>query len=738
MGKRIYVRSAGTWVDVTTPSGSDADITAVVAGDGLTGGATSGSATLTVGAGTGITVNADDVAINTATVPLKSDNLGVFGVSTSAAIGVGSIELGHATDTTITRSSAGTVAVEGVDLVKSSDARLTDPRTPTSHATSHDSGGSDAMVVDAAAGVGSLRTLGTSSTSAAAGNDARLSDSRTPTAHAASHASSGSDAITISSSQVTGTAITAADTGSVTSTMILDGTILNADINASAAIALSKLATDPLDRANHTGTQTASTVSDFDTQVRTSRLDQMAAPTASVSLNSQKITSLATPTSDADAATKAYVDAATAGLNVHASVKAATTANIDLTTDLQTGDVIDGITLSAADRVLVRNQTTTADNGVYEVGAGAATRAEDYNSTPEIDAGDFIFVEGGTVNGKTGWVQTNVVTTIGTDPIAFVQFSGAGTYLAGAGLLFTGNTIDVVAGTGITTAGDQVSIDSTVATLTGSQTLTNKTLTSPTLTTPDLGTPSAATLTNASGLPVSGITPSTATALGVGSIELGHASDTTISRVSSGVIAVEGAEILTKNIIDAKGDLIVGTADNVTARLPVGATTGHVLTVDPAEAAGIKWAAAAGGGGGSEVYYQTTEPTGGTYADGDIWIDSDDLSVNASGANGVNAYNVPITTQATSRDIAYSDLGKMIESTSASAVTITVRADATVPGFAVGDQIMILQSGAGQVTIAGDGATVNATPGLNLRTQWSSATLIKRAANTWVLIGDTI
>ena len=88
----------------------------------------------------------------------------------------------------------------------------------------------------------------------------------------------------------------------------LTNTIVNADINASAAIALSKLATDPLARANHTGTQTASTVSDFDTQVRTSRLDQMAAPTGSVSANSQKITNLATPTSNTDAATKAYAD----------------------------------------------------------------------------------------------------------------------------------------------------------------------------------------------------------------------------------------------------------------------------------------------------------------------------------------------------------------------------------------------------------------------------------------------
>jgi hypothetical protein len=144
----------------------------------------------------------------------------------------------------------------------------------------------------------------------------------------------------IAASKIAGTAITAADTGTVTSAMIandtivnadintaaaidysklnlngtitsadiVDGTIVNADINAAAAIALSKLATDPLARANHTGTQTASTVSDFDTQVRTSKVTDLAAPTGSFSMNSQKITALATPTDSTDASTKGYVD----------------------------------------------------------------------------------------------------------------------------------------------------------------------------------------------------------------------------------------------------------------------------------------------------------------------------------------------------------------------------------------------------------------------------------------------
>ena len=95
--------------------------------------------------------------------------------------------------------------------------------------------------------------------------------------------------------------------GTITSADLVDGTIVNADINASAAIALSKLAVDPLARANHIGSQTASTISDFDTQVRTNRLDQMAAPTAAVALNAQKITGLADPTNAQDAVTLNYI-----------------------------------------------------------------------------------------------------------------------------------------------------------------------------------------------------------------------------------------------------------------------------------------------------------------------------------------------------------------------------------------------------------------------------------------------
>lgn len=184
---------------------------------------------------------------------------------------------------------------------------------------------------------------------------------------------------------------------------------------------------------------TASKISDFDTQVRTSRLDQLAAPAAAVAMNSQKITGLADPTSAQDAATKAYVDSVVQGLDPKSSVRAATTGNITLS-GTQT---IDGVSVIADDRVLVKNQTTTSENGIYVVSAGTWTRATDADTWSELVAA-FTFVEEGTVNADTGWVSTtNAGGTLGTTAIGFTQFSSAGAYTAGNGLVLTGNAFDI-------------------------------------------------------------------------------------------------------------------------------------------------------------------------------------------------------------------------------------------------------------------------------------------------------
>jgi phage-related tail fiber protein len=202
-------------------------------------------------------------------------------------------------------------------------------------------------------------------------------------------------------------------------------------------------------------TLTANKISDFDTQVRTNRLDQMAAPTTSVSLNNQRITGLADPTSAQDAATKAYVDATVQGLDVKDSVRVATTGNITLS-GIQT---IDGITLVAGDRVLVKNQSTASQNGIYVVASGAWTRAGDFDTSQKVTPGAFAFVEEGTVNADSGWVlTTDGAVTLGTTALTFVQFSGAGQIDAGNGLVKSGNTLSVGAGTGIATTATTVDL----------------------------------------------------------------------------------------------------------------------------------------------------------------------------------------------------------------------------------------------------------------------------------------
>ena len=374
--------------------------------------------------------------------------------------------------------------------------------------------------------------------------------------------------------------------GTVNSTTIATGTILNDNINASAAISLSKLATDPLNRANHTGTQSSTTISDFaeaaqdavgnvvgngltysdasgaitvdlgliqsrilnvtDTEIgyldgvtssiqtqlndkaplasptftgtvsgvtkshvglgnvdnttdankpvstaTQSALDlkaNLAGPSFTGTTNavdltlSGNLTLSGAPTSDLQAANKAYVDAATSGLNVHASVKAATIENVNLNNQVEAGDILDGVTLAHNDRILVKNQNEAYNNGIYIVEPnGAPTRAADYNAVGEVDAGDFVFVESGIVNSKTGWIQTNNITTLGTDAIAFTQFSGAGTYTANNGLTLTGNVFSI--NTGVT------------ADLTTAQTLTNKTISGGSNTLSNIGN---ASLTNSS------------------------------------------------------------------------------------------------------------------------------------------------------------------------------------------------------------------------------------------------
>jgi hypothetical protein len=332
--------------------------------------------------------------------------------------------------------------------------------------------------------------------------------------------------------------------------------------------------------ATHVGLGNVDNTSDANKPVSTAT---QTALDAKLSLSGGTMTGALTlsgaPTEANHAATKAYADSISEGLHVHPSCVAATTANVNLSNALENGDVLDGVTLVTGDRVLVKNQTTASENGIYIVQAsGAALRASDFNEPLEVDGGDFVFVTGGTVNDNTGWVQTatNVV-TIGTDPITFVQFAGAGTITAGTNVSVNGSEISVV--------------------------------NNPTF----------------SGL---------------------------VTAAAAGVAFSDGTQ----------------TKEGVPSRTAITQVTA--------------------------------------------------------------AYNL------STGGLSLRDGLVEVSHTGGSAVAVTIPADSTT-NFPIGTSIDVLRTNTGGVSIAGAaGVTVNATPGLNLRAQWSSVTLFKRAANTWVAFGD--
>lgn len=149
-----------------------------------------------------------------------------------------------------------------------------------------------------------------------------------------------------------------------------------------------------------------------------------------------------TPVHNNDTVSKGYVDSIANGLDAKASVRVATTgANIASLSGTMT---IDGVAVAAGDRVLVKDQTTASENGIYVVATGAWSRSTDAATTGDLTGGSFVFVEQGTTLSDTGWVvSTNGSPVIGTDPINFVQFSSAGIVTGGIGLTKTGNIIDV-------------------------------------------------------------------------------------------------------------------------------------------------------------------------------------------------------------------------------------------------------------------------------------------------------
>ena len=290
------------------------------------------------------------------------------------------------------------------------------------------------------------------------------------------------------------------------------------------------------------------------------------APTATAGTNTTQIATTAFVT--------AAVDAARSGLDVKDSVRVATTANITLS-GTQT---IDGIALVAGDRVLVKDQSTGSQNGIYIVSASAWSRSTDANTSAKVTPGMFTFVEQGTANADSGWVLTTDGTIVlDTTALSFTQFSGAGQITAGSGLTKTGNTLNVGAGTGITVNPDDVA-------LTGQALAFHNLAVNGLVVRTGVGTVSSVSITGASNkiTVTNGDGAAGNPTIDIAATYSGQTSITTLGTITSGtwngtsIGATYGGTGLTTY---ATGDIIYASGANTLAKRTIG-TDGQVLQVN--------------------------------------------------------------------------------------------------------------------------------------------------------------
>ena len=602
-------------------------------------------------------------------------------------------------------------------------------------------------------------------------------------------------------------------------------------------------------------------------------------------LNVTSVVSSNAGTTSTSLATRGYVETIAAGMNWHAAADYATAAALPACTYSNgtagvgatlTGDAngrltVDGSPQTTGKSVLVKNQADAKQNGIYYITAqgvdGSApfvlTRRSDSDNSiaGQVKAGDAIYVVGGTNNGgqaftlTTTGTGTNGAIVFNTDSLTYTQFTGTATLTAGNGLTNVGNTIEVATASSsrIVVNADSVDLATVSQTNTSGASTTSfvsnftvdsygrisgketssvsftgyATLANPALT----GVPTAPTAANATS---NTQLATTAFVQNVAAI------------AASNAVSDAGNNAILKSLIDAKGDLVVGSADNTVVRLAAG-TNGNFLRANSSAASGLEWGAIPtindiddiGGvtitsaSNNQFLKYNGSAWVNATIAEinnladladvtistvatnqvllynGSAWVNTSNPTIagnlTISGNLTVSGTNTVINTtelhvgdniivlnhdetgtpsqnagieiergtstnvllrwnettdcweftndgtnyqriitdtvtnaQTASYTLALADSGKMVEMSVASANALTVPSNANV-AFPVGTTLTVLQTGAGQTTLTPQaGVTVNGTPGLKLRTTWSSATLIKRATDTWVALGDLV